>query len=197
MTAIRASLSRDVPVYPTPLPDYPRCSFHLPAEGIGSRWVGLGACFFTEMVYHKAVTHLDTNQARRRVTYRFWPTVSLPSCKTSLSIFKTLLNDNTNLIISNISLFQHFLVQLWHSSNPSCSVAINEWHKGEMWQMVANETNIHSIHYLWSPCVIGNTIYIFIMSFVLLSFFLSSPNLSGRRLDVCHTSTHGVALVRI
>jgi len=26
-------------------------------------------------------------------------------------------------------------------------------------------------------------------------FFFSSPNLSGRRLDVCHTSTHGVALV--
>ena len=31
-----------------------------------------------------------------------------------------------------------------------------------------------------------------------LSMFLfSSPNLSGRRLDVYHTSTHGVALVRI
>ena len=29
------------------------------------------------------------------------------------------------------------------------------------------------------------------------SFFLSSPNLSGRTLDVYHTSTHGVALVRI
>jgi len=28
-------------------------------------------------------------------------------------------------------------------------------------------------------------------------FFYSSPNLSGCRLDVCHTSTHGVALVRI
>jgi len=27
--------------------------------------------------------------------------------------------------------------------------------------------------------------------------FLSSPNLSGRRLDIYHTSTHGVALVRI
>ena len=27
--------------------------------------------------------------------------------------------------------------------------------------------------------------------------FYSSPNLSGRRLDVYHTSTHGVALVRI
>jgi len=31
----------------------------------------------------------------------------------------------------------------------------------------------------------------------LSSFFLSSPNISGRRLDVCHTSTHGVALVQI
>jgi len=29
------------------------------------------------------------------------------------------------------------------------------------------------------------------------SFFISSPNLSGRRLDVYHTSTRGVALVRI
>ena len=33
---------------------------------------------------------------------------------------------------------------------------------------------------------------------VLLSFYLfSSPNVSRRRLDVCHTSTHDVALVRI
>jgi len=29
------------------------------------------------------------------------------------------------------------------------------------------------------------------------SFFISSPNLSGQRLDVYHTSTHGVALMRI
>ena len=28
-------------------------------------------------------------------------------------------------------------------------------------------------------------------------FFFPTPNLSRRRLDVCHTSTHGVALVRI
>jgi len=42
--------------------------------------------------------------------------------------------------------------------------------------------------------------YIFILSFVLSSsssFFFSSTNLSRRRLDVCYTSTHGVALVRI
>ena len=30
---------------------------------------------------------------------------------------------------------------------------------------------------------------------VFFSFFFSSPNLSGQRLDVYHTSTHGVALV--
>ena len=29
------------------------------------------------------------------------------------------------------------------------------------------------------------------------SSFISSPSLSHRRLDVCHTSTHGVALVQI
>jgi len=41
--------------------------------------------------------------------------------------------------------------------------------------------------------------YIFALWFLLLSIYLlfSSPNLSGRRLDVYHTSTHGVALVRI
>jgi len=40
--------------------------------------------------------------------------------------------------------------------------------------------------------------YIFALWFLLSSFYLfSSPILSRRRLDVYHTSTHGVALVRI
>ena len=41
--------------------------------------------------------------------------------------------------------------------------------------------------------------YIFALWFLSSSIFLlfSSPYLSGRRLDVYHTSTHGVALVRI
>jgi len=38
--------------------------------------------------------------------------------------------------------------------------------------------------------------YIFAPWF-LLSFFFFSPNLSSRRLDVYHTSTYGVVLVRI
>ena len=46
---------------------------------------------------------------------------------------------------------------------------------------LCNRAN-HNIFMLW-----------FVLSFF-LSFF-SSPNLSRRRLDVCHTSTHGVALV--
>jgi len=39
------------------------------------------------------------------------------------------------------------------------------------------------------------TIYIFMLWFVLLSSFFSPPNLSRRRLDVYHTSAHGVVLV--
>ena len=41
--------------------------------------------------------------------------------------------------------------------------------------------------------------YIFALWFLLLlsSLFISSPNLSRRRLDACHTYTHGVALVRM
>ena len=35
----------------------------------------------------------------------------------------------------------------------------------------------------------------FLLSIYLSIFFFSSPNLSGHRLDVYHTSTHGVALV--
>jgi len=40
--------------------------------------------------------------------------------------------------------------------------------------------------------------YIFILWFLsIFNFLFSSPNLSGRTLDVYHASAHGVALVRI
>jgi len=45
-------------------------------------------------------------------------------------------------------------------------------------------------HYIF-PCG-----FLFFLFFFIFSFF-SSPNLSRRRLDVCYTSTHGVALLRI
>jgi len=61
-------------------------------------------------------------------------------------------------------------------------------------------TDIHGyIQYmqilLWSPYVIGQTIIFSSCGYFF--FFLSLPNLSARRLDVYHTSTHGVALVYI
>jgi len=49
-------------------------------------------------------------------------------------------------------------------------------------------------HLLWPPCVADADIIFLPSGFFLL---FSSPNLSGRRLDVYHTSTHGVALVQI
>jgi len=52
--------------------------------------------------------------------------------------------------------------------------------------------------FLWSPYVIGQTIIFlpcdFYLSFFFLSFFLSSPNFSGRRLDVYHTCTQWCGL---
>ena len=39
--------------------------------------------------------------------------------------------------------------------------------------------------------------YIFVLWFLLSLFLFSSNNLSGRRVDVYHTSTYGVALVPI
>jgi len=52
---------------------------------------------------------------------------------------------------------------------------------------------------LWSPYGIGQTIISLPCGFFLLLLFsfFSSPNLSRHRLDVCHTSTHDVALVQI
>ena len=61
-------------------------------------------------------------------------------------------------------------------------------------RMTLGEPN--HLRFLWSPYGIGQTI-IFSCCFFLLSFFISSPNLSGQRLDVYYTSTHGVALVQI
>jgi len=53
---------------------------------------------------------------------------------------------------------------------------------------------------LWPPYVIGQAIIFLPCGFFFLSSIFrlfSSPNLSRRRLDVDHTSAHGVALVRI
>jgi len=51
---------------------------------------------------------------------------------------------------------------------------------------------------LWPPCVADADIIFLPCGFFLSSsFFYSSLNLSGHRLDIYHTSTHDVALVQI
>jgi len=68
-----------------------------------------------------------------------------------------------------------------------------------MVRMVAGTNHTHRHHLLWPPYEIGQAIIFLPCGFYLSSIFylFSSPNLSGRRSDVYHTSTHGVALVRI
>jgi len=57
---------------------------------------------------------------------------------------------------------------------------------------------IYYYYYLWPPCITGcGHIYFHPLVPSSFFFFISSPNLSGQTLDVYHTSTHGVALVRI
>jgi len=72
--------------------------------------------------------------------------------------------------------------------------------EGKYWRNLANTTEPSmyggDTAFLWPPYVIGAAI-IFLPCDFYLSTFFSSPNLSGRRLDVYHTLTHGVALVRI
>jgi len=55
---------------------------------------------------------------------------------------------------------------------------------------------IYCNSFLWPPYGLGQTI-IFLPCVYFFFFFFSLPNLSGRRLDVYRTSTHGVALVQI
>ena len=78
-----------------------------------------------------------------------------------------------------------------------------------MWRPTQSNCTSSGDHQVEIDTLIANTLimaalrgrcgyYIFILWFLLsFSFFFSSPILSRRRLDLYHTSTHDVALVRI
>ena len=92
------------------------------------------------------------------------------------------------------------VTRLWHAASTH-----------HCWQHVGRDAEPGTVHLrqlsllLWPPYVIGGIVFlpcIFFYLSVCLSVclsicFFSSPNLSGRRLDIYHTLTHGVALVRI
>jgi len=90
----------------------------------------------------------------------------------------------------------------WAAFSLFDSVAVSD-HNSALYKRVDGIIDSYS-RILWPPYEIGQAIIFlpcgFFPSFLLSffpSFFFSSPNLSGRRLDVDHTSIHGVALVRI
>ena len=83
------------------------------------------------------------------------------------------------------------------STGRSCSVYCTFLYHGWIDDHIRSDLVTTNKRCLWPPYVIGQVMCIFILSFVLYSSFAFIPNLSRRRLDVYHTCTHGVALVRI
>jgi len=78
--------------------------------------------------------------------------------------------------------------------SPGCEQALQLL----MWQITTKDLVVFYALIMAALCNRGAIIFLPCSFFLLSSsFFLSSPNLSGRRLDVCHTSTHGVARVQI
>ena len=97
-------------------------------------------------------------------------------------------NRKKNLLSSNISsTCPHNMVNFGPLAAEIVSLA---------WGTPANFKGFRVL--LWPPYEIGGPLYFYPVVTIFLSFFLSffysSPNLSGRRLDVYHTLTHGVAL---
>jgi len=60
---------------------------------------------------------------------------------------------------------------------------------------IANGTLVYVVQLIMAALRTRCRHYIFVL--FLSFFFFSSPNLSGRRMDVYHTSTHDVVLVQI
>jgi len=100
----------------------------------------------------------------------------------------------SNTAVSS-TLFHHLFITLTSNSMPLLSP--RTWDTGR-WIKIGCQRKCswhwHAIYLLWPPCVAHADIE-FLSCFFF--FLFSSPNLSGHRLDVYHTSTHGVVLVRI
>ena len=121
-------------------------------------------------------------------------------------------------VIENCVSRQEKIVHDWILSNewtPVCHLGQCKWFS-VIWCILTSHnelllhdavvTNLHVFstcqHFsLWHlatlGCFFGQAIIFLTCGFFFCLSFFSSPNLSRRRLDVCHTSTHGVALVQI
>jgi len=75
-------------------------------------------------------------------------------------------------------------------------MVVFEWHGGTVVEMSYTQSLRFGLIMAALRRRCGHYIFVLFLSIYLPSFF-SSPILSRRKLDVCHTSTHGVVLVRI
>jgi len=113
--------------------------------------------------------------------WRKWISVGLYSNLYSISIDQYFLCDGTcRYSIPGLFMLQANSVNI--SLKHAASVLVLDMHTGA---------------FLWPPCVADVDIIFLPCGFYLSSSFFSSPNLGRRWLDVYHTSTHDVALVRI
>jgi len=95
----------------------------------------------------------------------------------------------------------HYYLYIWlmcGSASIAFSLSITRT-SAESFSVFYSNGKVHRPNLLWPPCVADADIIFSSCGFFffLLFLFFSSPNLSGHTLDVYHTSTHGVALVRI
>jgi len=92
-------------------------------------------------------------------------------------------------------LYNHLISRQQFGFLPKCSTCtqlldcVNDW--------TLSIRNRHSVDVIMVALWNRADHYIFILWFLSIYLLFSSPNLSGRTLDVYHTSTHDVALVQI
>ena len=145
-----------------------------------------------------------TSASRQRWTYSIIHSTHRPTRSLTYGgrprgiAFNTRMHQPPDALYAAISISSPMTFQLlsacWHSS-------VFVQHKN--WRHVTGE--LLSERLLWPPYGIGRPLYfcpvVSFFFYLLLSssvfYLFSSPNLSGHRLDVYHTSTHDVILVRI
>ena len=155
-------------------------------------WLSLWVCSRSVIFFHDASVYLS-----HRIMYHDIMIDHVYMGWTSIAIVSVSLSDICYSYLRNCFKFYMlvFCVHFWQSLKMCFLFDVLHIFKMLSSFMVALSNRADHI-YLWPPCVADADIIFLPCGFFLLLFY-SSPNLSGRRLDVFHTSTHDVALVRI
>jgi len=122
-----------------------------------------------------------------------WYDIVGNTCRRVIRVHTTSSNDTLRLTLQRLPLFalyiRYWCPLIWYRSISSVLAQIYLRQRGyvfvSVWVLI--------IMACPRPLYFAAVVSIFLLSF----FCFSSPNLNGRRLDVYHTSTHDVALVRI